>query len=81
MEIKALTDKDVGKWIWYVPNHAKDDKSQWEIGKLKGFSNENKRAWVVFHANGNWDLDHWKDYTGQAVSYENLNWNNTKEVK
>lgn len=70
--IELLTDDDIGKWVWYIPNHSKDDKSQWERGKIKSFNNENQRAWVVYNANDNWDGDHWKDYTGAATGYDDL---------
>jgi hypothetical protein len=70
--IKILTDKDVGRWVYYVPNHAKKDKSQWERGRIKSFNNTNKIAFVVYKANDNWEGDHWKDYTAPATNYEDL---------
>lgn len=72
--IARLEQSDIGKWIWYVPNHVKDDPNQWERGKLKSFNNTTHIAWVVYNANDNWDSDHWKDYTGASTNYSDLRW-------
>lgn len=72
--ITELTDADVGRWIYYVPNHARDDMTQWERGKIKSFNNENQHAFVVYNANDNWDGDHWKDYTAASTRYDDLTW-------
>lgn len=70
MKISDLTQEDIGKWVHYIPSHAKDDVSQWENGKLKSWNDTN--IFVVYNANGNWDADHWKDYTGASTRPEDL---------
>jgi len=38
IEGKVLEDSDIGRNVWYVPNHAKNgDYSQWEKGTLSSF--------------------------------------------
>lgn len=64
--IKELTNNDIGKWVVYQPDREN------ERGKIKSFNNVNKIAWVVYKCNNNWDLDHWKDYTGQSTKYDDL---------
>lgn len=68
----VLEDSAIGRWVWYVPNHAKDDKSQWERGKIKSFRNNDQHAFVVYNANDNWDGDHWMDYTAASTRYDDL---------
>ena len=65
-KVTKLTDADIGKWVTYAP------KRENERGKIKSFSNENRIAFVVYKANGNWDMDHWKDYTAQSTQYDDL---------
>lgn len=65
IDITKLTDKDIGRWVIY-----KDGTGDTERGKLKSWNS--KIIFVVYHANGNWDADHWKDYTGQATRPEDL---------
>lgn len=67
-----LEESDIGRWVWYVPSHAKDDRSQWERGKVKSFKSETRHAFVVYNANDNWDDDHWKDYTAASTRYDDL---------
>jgi hypothetical protein len=64
--IQSLTNADIGKWITYKPELEK------ERGRIKSFDNERKVAWVVYKASGNWDLDHWKNYTAQCTNYRDL---------
>jgi len=64
--ITKLTDKDIGRWVIYKPSLKN------QTGKIKSFNNETKVAFVVYKANNNWDLDHWKDYTAQATKYQDL---------
>lgn len=64
--IKKLTEKDIGKWVVYKPELEN------EKGKIYSFDNEKQVAYVVYKANNNWDLDHWKDYTAQATNYNDL---------
>lgn len=70
ISIKDLTQSDVGRWVFYKPHHAKDDKSQWERGKIKSWNDTN--VFVVYNANDNWDGDHWKDYTGASTNPDDL---------
>ena len=37
IEDRELTEADLGRNVTYVPNHAKDNPSQWERGKLSSF--------------------------------------------
>lgn len=67
METKTLTDQDLGQWFTYV-----DGTGEEERGKLKAYDNERRVAWIVYKANGNWDGDHWKDYTAAATSYDDI---------
>ncbi len=64
LDIKKLTQADIGRWVVYKPELEN------ERGKIKGFSDT--VVWVVYHANNNWDSDHWKDYTGQSTRPEDL---------
>lgn len=64
----TLTEKDIGRWVTYT---AQGSGTQ-ERGRIKDFSNEQQVAWVVYHANENWDGEHWKDYTAACTRYEDL---------
>lgn len=66
MIIEKLTDADIGSWVTYSDGFKK------ETGKIKSFDNERQVAWVVYHANENWDGDHWKDYTAACTNYSDL---------
>ena len=66
IKIKDLTDNDVGRWVIYRSNGG--DKV--ERGKIKSWNDTN--VFVVYNANNNWDLDHWKDYTAPATRPEDL---------
>lgn len=66
-----FTEEDIGTWVTYVDGTGEEEK-----GKLKYFNNETRTAWIVFKANGNWDGDHWKDYTAEGVFYSDI-----KELK
>lgn len=70
MKISQLTQDDVGKWVHYIPGHAKNDTSQWENGKIKSWNDSG--VFVVYSANDNWDADHWKDYTAAHTNPEDL---------
>lgn len=65
-KVTELTEDDIGKWVIY------DNGFDTERGRIKSFNNEIGIAFVVYKANGNWDLDHWKDYTAQATKYLDL---------
>lgn len=66
--IKELTNEHIGKWFTYIQKGSGKE----ERGKLKSFDNERKTAWIVYHANENWDADHWKDYTAAATNYSDI---------
>ena len=65
--LKDLTEEDIGTWVIYTNGAGEEER-----GKVKNFNNERKVAWVVYHANNNWDLDHWKDYTAACTKYRDL---------
>jgi hypothetical protein len=65
IDISKLTDADIGRWVVY-----KDGTGEKEQGKLKSWNDE--CIFVVYHANDNWDLDHWKDYTAASTSPADL---------
>ncbi len=44
-------------------------------GKIKSFNNETQTAFVIYKCNGNWDLNHWKDYTAEGTRYCDLIFN------
>lgn len=66
--MKTLTDKDIGRWVIYTGGAGETER-----GRIKSFNNERQVAWVVYKANGNWDADHWKNYTAALTNYEDLN--------
>ena len=68
INIKDLKKEDIGKWVTY--RSFGGDKV--EHGKLKSWND----TWifVVYNANNNWDMDHWKDYTAAATSPNDLVW-------
>lgn len=72
LPVTGLTPEHIGQWFTYIPNHAKDDMSQWESGKLKRYNNETRTAFIVYSANDNWDGDHWLDYTAAGTNYDDL---------
>ncbi len=69
IRIKFLKNSDIGKWVTY-----RGGAGEVERGKLLSFDNGKRRAFVVYHANGNWDGDHWKDYTAASTDYFDLSW-------
>lgn len=71
MKISELTTEDIGRWVWYKPNHAKDDESQWEKGRIKSWNGTN--IFVVYEANGMLHgREEWKDFTAQSTRPEDL---------
>jgi hypothetical protein len=64
--VTHLEETDIGKWVRYKPEVEN------ERGRIFSFNNERQVAWVVYKANGNWDGDHWKDYTAAATNYNDL---------
>lgn len=69
MKISDLTKDDIGKWVHYIPSHAKEDISQWENGKIKSW---NDSGIFVVYAAGDWSEDHWKDYTAAHTNPKDL---------
>lgn len=65
--VKQLTPEDIGKWFTYV-----DGGGNAVLGKLKSFNNKMGVAWIVYNTGGNWDADHWKDYTAAATKYSDI---------
>lgn len=63
---RFLTENDIGKWVTYKPELEN------ERGRIKNYNNEKRIAWIVYKANGNLDMDHWKDYTAQATKYDDF---------
>ena len=60
-------EKDIGKRVTYSPEFG--EKKCW---KLKSYNNEKRVAFVVYNCNDNRDADHWKDYTAQGTSYDDI---------
>lgn len=49
IESKILEDSDIGREVFYVPNHAKKgDFSQWEKGVLSSFRIDSELAPAIF---------------------------------
>lgn len=67
IDIKDLTIADVGRWVVYTGNAGEIER-----GKIKSWNNST--IFVVYNANGNWDLNHWKDYTGASTNPSDLDW-------
>jgi hypothetical protein len=63
MDIKTLTEKDIGKWVIYTPTFG--DK---ELGRIKSYNNI--FIFVVYNCNKEWDR--FQDYTGCATRPEDL---------
>lgn len=60
---RKVTDDDIGCWITYVPDHAKDDPSRgWERGILSSFR-EDGAIFVRF-----------KGPNGERCNAEDLRW-------
>lgn len=65
IDISKLTDEDVGRWVVYT-----DGVGDTERGKIKSWNDSG--IFVVYDAAGNWDADHWKDYTAAHTRPEDL---------
>ncbi len=70
INISKLTQKDVGRWVWYKPSHAPHNPSEWERGKIKSWNDSG--VFVVYNANNDWAGDHWKDYTAAHTNANDL---------
>lgn len=64
IDIKKLTEKDIGKWVSYTGNF---DRAV-EKGKIKSWSG--KYIFVVYKCADEWDR--FKEYTGVATLPEDL---------
>lgn len=65
IELNKLTPNDIGRWVLYTGSDGKKEK-----GRIKNWNSTN--IFVVYNANGNWDGDHWKDYTAQSTRPNDL---------
>lgn len=65
IDIAKLTSEDVGRWVVYT-----DGVGDTEQGKIKSWNDSG--IFVVYNAAGNWDADHWKDYTAAHTRPEDL---------
>lgn len=72
LQNETLSDDDIGRAVWYVPNHAPDDRSQWERGKIKSFDNQRQAAWVVYDHGNPSKVDHFTEYTAARTDYSSL---------
>lgn len=64
-QIKILEDEDIGKFVFYI---LFDGTLQ--PGKIKGYNNDLKIAWVVYHCNNEWH--DYQNYTGASTNYSDL---------
>ena len=62
IEGQVLTDDDLGRNVTFIPNHAKDDPTQWERGRLSSFGDDGA-IFVRF-----------KGPNGERCGSENLRW-------
>jgi hypothetical protein len=70
--INRLDDTAIGRNVHYVPSHAKDDRTQWETGRIKSYNNERRIAWVVYDHGNNSMIDHYQEYTAASTNYDDL---------
>ncbi len=67
IEGKLLEESDIGRPVWYVPNHAKEgDFSQWENGILSSFRIDSEGKPAIFIR--------YKSACGARTNPENLSW-------
>jgi len=66
IEGKILEKSDIGREVWYIPNHAKDgDFSQWEKGVLSSF---------VCNEDGSSIFVKYRSVCGERTDPSNLKW-------
>lgn len=63
IEIKGLTQEDIGQWVEYTPAVGKKQK-----GRIKSWNEE--YIFVVYHCNHEWDR--YQEYTGQPTNPSDL---------
>lgn len=63
IEIALLTEKDIGRWVWYKPSVGDREK-----GRLKSWNSE--RIFVVYKCNGEWKR--FADFTGAPTNPKEL---------
>lgn len=66
IEGKVLEESDIGRSVWYVPNHAKKgDFSQWEKGVLSSFRVDNSGVGIFIK---------YRCQNGERTDPSNLKW-------
>ncbi len=63
IDIAQLTQKEIGKWVWYTPSFGDQEK-----GRIKSWNSE--WIFVVYKCNGEWQR--FKDFTGAATNPKEL---------
>jgi len=71
IDIKQLTQEDVGRWVVYQPTRGNCEK-----GRVKSFND--KFVFVVYKCDFQWDR--FSDFTGCATDPEDLNFINKGEI-
>jgi hypothetical protein len=62
VDIKALTEKDIGKWVTYEPGHKK------ESGRIKSWNGT--WVFVVYNCDGYWHR--YDEFTAAATNPRDL---------
>jgi len=65
--IEKLEQEHIGAYVYYEPDYS-DEKL---LGRIKGFDNNSKKAWVAYFCEDNWN--NYMDYTGANTDYKDLN--------
>jgi len=73
IDLKNITQKDIGKWVIY---HDSFDKKA-EQGRIKSYNN--RFIFVVYACSGEWDR--YQAYTGVATRPEDLEFKYKKGVR
>ncbi len=45
---KVLEESDIGRKVWYMPSHARDDRMQWEKGTISSFRIDSEGEPAIF---------------------------------
>jgi hypothetical protein len=67
IEGQEVTEQDIARAVTYVPNHAKDDATQWENGWLSSYRDDGG-IWIRF-----------KGPNGEKCDADNLRWGHKKQ--
>lgn len=62
IDIDKLSEKDVGRWVEYIPNRG--------LGRIKSWND--KFIFVVYECAGDWD--NYQNYTAVVTGAEDLGW-------